>query len=255
MYETHNGYFRIIDKKTNQLIKRLSYDKVTAKERAVLRNKQDDYAFYCDCVEDNSIELKIAANLVIYPVQKNILDKHNPECPKYKSVDSRDWTYDSYTKTYRASSYNTAEMYIRKLNQLIFQDATYTDRFATIKGAYYSSKRLSNNFGVRLSTLFNPNKFDRNTEYFIYYFLGQVKPVNGDLVKVVCIDGANAERIQVFANKQEFNKYFGQSQYYVIGENKLPLLIGGWVYLDDNNNLILTDFWLRATGKNGKLFF
>lgn len=254
MFETHNGYFRVIDKKTGK-VKRFSYDKVTAKERLVLRNNQDDFEIYCDCVPDNSIELKIAANLVIYPVQKNILDKHNPECPKYKSPESRDWTYDSYTKTYRASAYNTAEMYIRRLNQLIFQDSTYTDRFATIKGAYYASKKLSNSYGVRLSSMFNPPKYDRDKEYFVYFFLGQIKPASDDMVEVVCIDGVGSDRISLFADKQEFNKYFGQSQYYVIGENKLPLLIGGWVYLDDQNRLVLTDFWLRATGKNGKLFF
>lgn len=256
--DAHIGFFRVVDKGTGGVIARYNYDTITAKERRILRDSLNDsnITLYCDCLGDNSIELKIASNLVIYPAQNNSYSKHNENCPKYRSVDSKDWTYDTTTKTYRASSYNDAERFTRKLNQLIYQDADYLDRFDSIKGAKMAARRLSTNSGIRLSSLINPNKIAKNKDYFLYAFLGNFEGERGNEIKIKCILNKECiDSIELFANKKEFGDKMRESQYYIVGENNYPLLVTGWFYLNDNNELILTDFWVRATGKSGKLFF
>lgn len=256
MHDNNIGFFRVIDKKTGQIIGRYDYDKITAKERSILRNNEKQYRLYCDCIPNNSIELKISSNLVIYPVQNNTGELHDPACPRFKSADSKDWSYDYDTKTFKASSYNTAEIFIRKLNRLTFQDAMYSDKFASIQGAKVASRKLSTNSGIKLSTVFNPQKIEKGHEYFIYTFLGQLEGIVDNYAKLMCIQEPNADSpYYVYADVKQFDKYFGESKYFVVGENNSPLLVSGWVYLDDDNRLILTDFWVRATGKNGKLFF
>lgn len=252
------GYFRVVDRVTGDVIARYNYDTITAKERKALRDslKDSNVALFCDCIEENSIELKIASNLVIYAAQNNAYSKHDENCPKYRSVDSKDWTYDTRMKVYRASSYNDAERFARKLNQLIYQDRDCEDRFDSIKVAKGSSRRLATHAGIRLSSLINPLKLTKNKEYFIYMFLGRVEGERGDDLKLLCIQNKECENsLHCFVNKKEFFKILGESQSYTIGENPLPLLVAGWVYLNDNDEIILTDFWLRATGRGGRLFF
>lgn len=256
MNETHNGFFRVIDKKTNKIIARYNYDKITAKERLSLRNQANKVALYCDCVPENSIEMKVTANLCIYPAHNNTGEKHDTACPKYKSADSKDWTYDPTLKAYSASSYIDAEQYIRRLNKLTYQDSEYYDKFDSLIGVRRAAGKILTKNRTRLNTLLNPKCFEKGKEYFIYMFLGKMTGIDGNYVKFLCSKEQNSDGITFYADSTQFNNLFRESQYYVIGEAvKKPLLIGGWVYLDDDNRLILTDFWLRAVNKDGRLFF
>jgi hypothetical protein len=255
------GFFRLVDKRDNKILKRYDYNKISAKERKELKQeleKKPYLGIYCDCTSDN-IELKIASNLVIYNYQRNIGERHNPNCPKYKDTDLISWTYSQKERAYKAGSYNTAQDYIVKLNSFIFQEKinSLNDTFKYINREAF---RIITDKDVKLNWIINPEKIKPNTDYFAYGYLGKMVRGEGrfkDYIIITCIidKDPNLKTIDILADINTFNIYYSENRYYTLLENRKPLLIGGWFNYDNElNKNIFTDFWMKAVDNTGKIF-
>ena len=254
------GYFRLVDKNTGKIIRKYSYDKISAKERKDLKTeleKKTNLGIYCDCTQDN-IELKIASNLVIYNYQRNIGERHHPNCPKYKDTDLVSWTYSQKEKAYKAGTYNTAQDYVTKINEFIFKNniVNFNIGLKKIKEASY---KLITDKGEKLYYIINPDTINVNKIYFNYGFIGKMQKLEGRLKNFILITIVTSKEpfksVDILANWDEFNIYYSQNRYYTTKENHKPLLIGGWFTYDiDLKQNIFSDFWLKATDNTGKIF-
>lgn len=254
------GFFRLVDKKSNKILKKYDYNKISAKERKEMKDtlsKNPNLKIYCDCTNED-IELKIASNLVIYNYQRNIGERHHPNCPKYKDTDLVAWTYSQKEKAYKAGSYNTAQDYIVKLNTFLYQDnhtKNINDSLKNIKSTAFKIITFNN---VKLGYIINQNKILDNKDYFVYGYLGMVNRKNiknQQFVEITCIIEKEPElkTIKILADFNAFNTLYSENRYYTLPENKKPLLVGGW-FNKENNQFFFTDFWLKAVDNTGKIF-
>lgn len=255
------GYFRLVDKKDKKIIQKYDYNKISAKERKELKEmleKKPNLGIFCDCTSDD-IELKIASNLVIYNYQRNIGERHHPDCPKYKDTDLVTWTYSQKERAYKAGAYNTAQDYVVKLNNFIFQDniSSLNQSFNYFKKASF---KILTDKEVRLNLLINPDKIYSNKDYFLYGYLGKItQEINElkDYVKVTCVIQKEPEfkSIDILANINDFNTLYSENRYYTLPENRKTLLIGGWFSYDEKlKHNVFSDFWLKAVDNVGKIF-
>lgn len=257
MNNTYIGYFRLVDKRENKILKRYDYNKISAKERKELKEqleKNSHLGIYCDCVEDN-IELKIASNLVIYNYQRNIGERHHPSCPKYKDTDLVTWTYSQKEKAYKAGMYNTAQDYVVKMNSFIYQDndvKTLDESFKKIKRAAY---KIITDKDERLSYLTNPTNVIKNKDVFIYGYVGILNKTDKYIEILSLTNKEPNQLIKVLADFEKFNTLYSENRYYTLPENRKPLLIGGWAHYESSeDNYVFTDFWLKAVDNSGKIF-
>lgn len=255
------GYFRLVDKSRNKILNRYNYNKISREERKQLKEKLENdsnLAIYCDCVTDE-IELKIASNLVIYNYQRNIGERHNPSCPKYKDTDLVTWTYSQKEKAYKAGGYNVAKDYLVKLNEFIYQDDNVKAYAESIAMAKIMSRKIITDKDVKIDSLINPEKINENKDYFLYGFFGKAKGLNDrykDYVEITCIVSINPlKTINILSDKNAFDILFSENRYYTLPENRKPLLIGGWFnYNKETNKFFFTDLWLKAVDTSGKIF-
>lgn len=75
------GYFKVIDKKTKEVMQYYKHASVNDVQKLFLRNNPD-IALICAC-NDKELELKVSSDLRIYPAEQMVGHLHEPHCPKY----------------------------------------------------------------------------------------------------------------------------------------------------------------------------
>lgn len=79
-----NGLFKVVNKKSREIIQYHSYRSILDNEKEELRNNSD-IEMYCCCREDIDIQQKIAKNLVIYNANNGMKLEHSEGCPKHNN--------------------------------------------------------------------------------------------------------------------------------------------------------------------------
>ena len=75
------GYFKVVDKKTEQIIFYHKYSAINNVQRFALRNN-DNVKLLCAC-NQNQLEMKVSSDLKIYPAEQMVGHMHELNCPKH----------------------------------------------------------------------------------------------------------------------------------------------------------------------------
>lgn len=258
------GYFEAVDK-NNKSLGFYKYSTVSECQKKTLLKLQtnNEVRFFCSCVPDRQIEMKISKDLKIYPALNGIGDQHSEFCVKrIREQEPKLWEirHDAESKLWYnvASPSATAEHFAKKLNRLTVERLTYPEMrlpdnlLDFNKRLFITQKYIKTYNGKSLYELSLSNHKDlqslpSNQEYFFYGTLSAAKTTNFNK-NILYLDCKNTigKKYRFYLEKEIFIEQFNNTR-------GLNWAICGFVYKKVDKSAILTfsDCYLGIIDKVG----
>lgn len=256
------GYFKVVNQKGEEL-GRYKYTSVTNAQKRALKNKKN-ITLYC-CCGDEDIEMKISADLRIYPANQNVGEHHERGCPKYIYPKGEElWTRqetESRIYYHLAASYATAEDYAIKANtltydRLITPEYRLPDNFEDFNKRLHSTlKYIKAPSGEILYMISVVGKrvedMEPKKEYFVYGMLkGRpiIKKYGEKQILFLDVQDCNGFIRRYYANMDIYKEQTAK-----IYKGYKHIVICGFAYKKSDKSKIMTlsDYCVKAIGDVG----